>query len=205
MIAFLCCYLSMSVCGQTGVVFDAAELDGQGQPLEWPALRMVVDNREGTEPLSNVRFHPEVMGDWTGGFYWSADDPDNPFYGAPQSEAEFLVDGIKYSRGWVVYPPTREWAPGFTADPTPDDNTDPENDWDIFDEVPAGLWWTLEMAVTGTDVHLFASPAEGDLTIDGATTTYYDTDRMPQSVPEPAALAVLLVGFCALSRRHRQL
>ena len=60
------------------------------------------------------------------------------------------------------------------------------------------------MAISGPDVKLFHSPASGDLTVDGVTTTLYDWDPLPQSIPEPATLLLLSIPAIALFRRHRR-
>ena len=60
------------------------------------------------------------------------------------------------------------------------------------------------MAISGPDVKLFHSPASGDLTIDGVTTTLYDWDPLPQTVPEPASLLLMSIvaSYLVSRRRH---
>ncbi|HUX00977.1 MAG TPA: hypothetical protein VMY35_08345, partial [Phycisphaerae bacterium] len=98
------------------------------------------------------------------------------------------------------YPPTHEWGPAWHVDPTPDDDTNAD-DYILLDMVPAGLAWDNCFSVEGEDVHLFQSPATAETSFNGETYTLYDSDPMPQTIPEPACLAVLLAGACFLLRR----
>lgn len=57
------------------------------------------------------------------------------------------------------------------------------------------------LGIDGSPISVFASPARGVLAADGGQTIVYDDDPMPQTVPEPAALVVLLIGAVGLLAR----
>lgn len=179
------------------VVMDAAELDRFGAKLEHVSCRLIVDNSKGLTPMTDVRFKINYTGQMAGtqGYLWS--DPANPWYGAKGAQDEWLVGGKKYSQGTVFYPPTKLWGPYFRVDPTPENPDDMENDYGIFDTVPAGICWDRPFKFfswPGSEIKLFHSPAEGVLTADGSDTTLYDSDRTPQTVPEPATMLLLAAG-----------
>jgi len=183
---------------------DAAELDGEGNPLNgFVATRAFIDNRGGTADLASVRFDLNWTGEATaaGALLWA--NPENPWYGASNALMRQMLGTVQYTVGTVYYPPTDEWGPYWNADPTPENDEDPENDWEVFDSVPAGLAWDACMWVEGEDVHLFMSPAAGETTFNGDTYTLYDSDPMPQTVPEPGVLALLAVGLLAWNLRRR--
>jgi len=181
---------------------DAAELDGEGNPLDgFVATRAFIDNRDGLTDLTDMRFALNWTGTATsldGHGAW--DNPENPWYGARNALPYQVVGGVGYSQGVVYYPPTHEWGPGWNVDPTPDDDTN-SDDYILLDTVPAGLAWDNCFSVEGEDVHLFQSPATAETSFNGETYTLYDSDPMPQTIPEPACLAVLLAGACFLLRR----
>ena len=183
---------------------DAAELDKYGDPLGFAASRIWIDNGDGVSDLTNVRFKLNWTGTATGlgGLTW--DDPENPWYGSQNALPVQIVGGKKYMQGDVYYPPTQEWGPAFYVDPTPDNDMDPWNDYELFDAVPAGVAWDRCFDIQGDDVHLFQSPASGETSFNGDTYSLYDSDPMPQTIPEPGVLALLLVGCLAWNLRRRR-
>lgn len=185
------------------VVMDAAELDRFGAPLETAAVRPIVDNSAGATDMTDVRFRIDYTGVLGGILHYSWGAVENPWYGAPGGADAILHDGKLYRQGSVFYPPTGEWAPHFSVDPTPKDPEDWWNDYELFDTVPAGIRWDLCVKLLGLDgspIEVFASPARGVLAADGGEAIVYDDDPMPQTVPEPAALVVLIVGAAAMLR-----
>lgn len=186
------------------VVMDAAELDRFGAPLETAAVRPIVDNSAGLTDMTDVRFRIDYTGVLGGIFHYGWSDPANPWLGAPGGADAILHDGKLYRQGNVFYPPTREWAPYFSVDPTPKDAEDWWNDYELFDTVPAGIRWDLCVKLLpfgDSEIHVFSSPARGVLAADGGQTIVYDDDPTPQTVPEPAALVVLLIGAVGLLAR----
>lgn len=198
--------LSAPVLGE--VVMDAAELDRFGEPLESAYVRLIVDNSVGTSAMTGVRFRINYAGEFIGISYCPWSDPANPWFGAPGGADTVLRDGTLYCQGRVFYPPTKEWGPCFSVDPTPDDPPDPlyPDDYVLLDTVPAGLRWDVCVKLLGTDgsaISVFASPARGVLAADGGETVVYDDDPMPQTVPGPTGLILLaLGGLCVLRRRR---
>jgi len=193
---------------------DAAELDLAGNPLSpdssFAGVRLTLDNR--TSPagspaaapgadIEDVRFRMTWTGTLFGVGAWGLEDPENPWRGADMPGFYQTLDGVRYTIGIGMGP--GGWiSPFWVADPTPENDMDPENNWELKGVVPAGLTWDIAWKFFGEDVHLFHSPAQGDLEMDGATLTLYDADRTPQTVPEPATLAMLVVGAVAIVRRR---
>lgn len=183
----------------SAAVLDAAEYDIDSNPLTYQgspmvAWRATIDNTQGATDLVNVRFTMNYTGTINGVFDLWWDNPANPWLGASNAQWEFLIDGDLWIAGVIYYPPTHEWGPTFRPEGGMPDTV-------RKDVVPAGCSWDAVMAISGPDVKLFASPASGDLTIDGVTTTLYDWDPLPQTIPEPFS-AVVLLGVLFLKRRH---
>lgn len=190
------------------VIMDAADYNKDGNRFNgFAAVRPIVDNSRGVTDMTGVRFKIEIHSGTLGGIGgWDYSSPDNPWYGAKDGKDVQIVDGKKYTQGIVYYPPTHDWAPYFDVDPTPDDPDDWElNNYELFDTVPAGVRWDRCVKIigwAGGDIELF-SVAEGQLTADGANTTYFDTDSGPQTIPEPATLGLLVMGGLAVFCRKR--
>ncbi len=181
----------------SAAVLDAAELDRYGDPLEYQGSSMVawratIDNTGNVEDITGVRFKMNFTGTVNAmpNVWWT--EPINPWFGASNARWEFTVGPITWQAGRVYYPPTMEWGPAFLNMSTSEV---------VHDTVPAGCSWDAVMAFAGPDVKLFQSPASGDLTVDGVTTTLYDDDPLPQSIPEPFSLVILLSVL--LLKRHR--
>jgi hypothetical protein len=180
---------------------DAAELDIHGNPLIYDgtpfvAWRCTVDNREGVTDLVDVRFKMNWTGDAVpiSDMWW--DNPANPWYGAPNVDLDFFIDGVWWHSGVVWWIATQEISPVFTPEGAlPDPST-----WGV---VPVGCSWDAIKGMKGEDVALFQSPASGDLSIDGVVTTLYDYDPLPQTIPEPATLLLLSAGGLAALRRRQ--
>ena len=177
---------------------DAAELDRSGQPLGFAGVRAFIDNRAGHSDLTDVLFKFNWTGQSTmlGGITWI--DPRNPWFGASNANYFQVLNGLYYITGTIYYPPTREWGPYFEI------WSDPEGmgpKWGIEETVPAGLVWDACMFVQGPDVRLFHSPASGQTSFDGQTYVLYDDDPMPQTVPGPGVMILLVLGAAIIRRR----
>lgn len=189
------------------VTMDAADYDKDGNRFSgFAAVRPIVDNAKGLTDMTGVRFKIQIHSGTLGGIGgWTYDNADNPWYGAKDGKDEQLVGGKRYTQGIVYYPPTQDWAPYFSVDPTPGNPGDPENDYELFDTIPVGVRWDHCVKIIGWlggDIELF-SVAEGTLTADGSDATYYDTDSGPQTVPEPATIALIVVGGLVTAFRKR--
>lgn len=185
------------------LIMDAAELDRFGAPLETAAVRPIVDNSAGVADMTDVRFRIDYTGVLGGIFNYGWEDADNPWLGAPGGADAVLHDGKLYRQGNAFYPQTGEWGPYFSVDPTPKDAADWWNDYELFDTVPAGIRWDLCVKLLpfgDSEIHVFSSPARGVLAAGGGETIVYDDDPMPQTVPEPAAVILLVVGVAAMLR-----
>jgi len=110
------CLLAQGRAGAaTTVWMDAAEMDRYGNTFDgFAAVRSVVDNRLGTEDLTNVRFQVAIHAGELGGIGgWLWTNPDNPWYGAikmefsPVSEkfVEYSGPGLHSAGGW--------WGPAY--------------------------------------------------------------------------------------------
>jgi len=206
----VCVALGGGAKAQPVIRMDAAELDGLGAELTneqgylAPAFRLIVDNTLGTVALDSPKFTIDrsTTGGW-GGWLW--DDPDNPWYGARGGADVFMHDGKKYTVATALtgYYPDDYWTFEFHVDPTPANPDDIWNDrW--VSEVPIGirLDTVIRLSNRGEDVRLFASPSQGEFTANDETTTLYDYDRGPQTIPEPATACILMMGLGLMGRRR---
>ena len=95
------------------ISMDAADRDIEGNPIT-PHIRLMADNTDGTENLTNVRFTPEIHGGiLSNGRMVSWADPNNPWFGAREADNFHVTQGnIRYSIGNVLYP-DNSFAPNF--------------------------------------------------------------------------------------------
>ncbi len=215
------------------VVMDAAIVDRDGAALNDPHVRLTADNSTGLQDLTNVRFKIEIHSGVLGNAYlvtW--DDPANPWYGA-RAKQQWAVtqDYIEYRIGRVYYPDNvynRDldragcWAPAFSCEYLPENpnyQTPPDglsemdlemwhwehNHFELFDTVPVGLNWDMVLRLEGwlgQDIEIF-SVAEGEMKTDQQNWTLTDPDTSPQTVPEPATVAMLIVGGAGIILKRR--
>ncbi len=186
------------------ISLDAASMDANGVPFDPTVAAVRSTVRAKDTALTNVRFkvqiHSGTLGDMQ---LWRWSDSNNPWFGAAEDTFVTMDGGTEYRQGWVLYPPTQEWGPHFTVDPTPGV---PGGEYEIFDTVPAGFTWDICLKLTGWDgspIDLF-STAEGQMSSDQGTYLAFDSDPMPQTVPEPVSLAVLAIGSLYLFKRPDQ-
>ncbi len=179
-----------SVFADPSVFMDAAEQKDGVIFSDYAGVRVVIDNTEGVEDMTNVRFTPTLHGgaiDHYGAWSWA--DPDNPWFGAPGAQDTIISNFISYTQGNVYYP-NGEWGPYFQClylpgHPNFQSAPDPGDEWilnyfGLYDTVPAGFRWDAAVKMTGT-VDLF-STAEGQLNSDGASFVLYDDDPEPQTI-----------------------
>ncbi len=195
---------------------DAAEYDVDGNKFDnYAAIRPRIDNRLGTEDLTNVSFRVEIhSGSQTGWGGWHWDTPGNPWLGAPDMlQGKQILDNVSYRAG---YSQSGEiWQPLFRCErlvghpdyvapwPMPGGGFINENLFDISGTIPAGLLWDFYAKIIG-DVELF-STAEGELASDQITEILYDTDPLPQTaIPEPATMVVFGIGAMGLLARRKK-
>ncbi len=167
------------------VVLDAAAQDRHGVAFTgYAACRPIIDNSAGAADLTGVRFAIEIHAGTLGGIGgWTWTNADNPWYGARGAEA-LRPDGAQYTQGIVYYPPTQDWAPYFSVDPTPG-APGSGDEYELFGQVPAGMVWDYPVKILGWlggDIDLF-STAAGDLTSDQLNVRVTDTDRGPRRCP----------------------
>ena len=197
----VCCLLavpaSIGVAAEPSAWMDAAETFLDGTEMDgYAAVRLFA--QAGDADLTNVRFKIEIRSPESYNFDgWLFDDPACPWHIAEPARVPH-GDGTFWTTGLVYYPAAQEFAPWFYYD-LGNGNTE-----EIRDTVTAGFTWDVAIKITGTagaDVELF-SEASGNLTSDTWSATLVDSDRSPQSVPEPATLALLAAGVCLLSLRR---
>jgi hypothetical protein len=179
------------------LVMDAAELDRDGNELALPGVLPIIDNRAGTETLTDVWFEIHFTGqtDRFGGWTW--DDPANPWYGLFDTGLSTqYVNGRYWRMGTIHDERNGRFGPVFSGFLNPDFSDD---DGGVFllNQIPAGILWASTKFL-GPDVVFFHSPAEGALEVNGETIAVSDDDRRPQLVvPEPATLTLLAAAGCA--------
>ncbi len=194
--------LSAACAVAADVVLDAAKMDRYAVEFTgFAAVRSVVTAE--ANDLTAVRFDVEIHGGTLGNVTpWGWADTNNPWYGA-RGVLAIRADGASYDQGFVYYPPQRQWAPHFSVDPTPG-SPGSGDEYELFDVVPAGMTWDVCIKLEGWlggDIDLF-STAAGEMSSDQLTVGVTDTDPMPQTIPEPASLILLLVGTAVLLRRR---
>jgi len=198
------CLLASAASAAT-VEMDAANQDRNGISFDgYKAVRPIIDNSASATALTNVRFKIEIHSGTLGGIGgWAWTNTENPWYGAA-AEKRIRGDGAAYTQGIVFYPPTQQWAPYFDVDPTPG-APNSGDEYELFDTVPAGMVWDVAVKLIGWlggDIEIF-STAEGDLTSTELTTTLYDSDPTPQTIPEPATVVLTLLGAVCLMKRRK--
>jgi len=214
--------LSGLVAGEE-IVMDAADMDKEGNVLEFPAVRLVVDNSGGATPLTEVRFTvtPHSTIGWSfnpirteDSLAW--DSPENPWATMNEPPNEVIVGTSRYSLGILIYQDNeynRNLGIANTIEPfiveyylPGHPNYNPE--WSPGDNsqllgniIPAKV--TFDVAYQITSMYgrpeLF-STAEGSLKVDGVTVSLSDGDPLPQlaMVPEAMTMSHLLAGGMAL-------
>lgn len=187
-----------------------------GVPLDgYAAVWFHLDNRTGTQDITNVRFRMEIHnGVGLGGLGgWGPDNPECPWYGIGYQQGyRQVVDNVMYVQGIVGYntPDGALWGPCFTGYYQPAhplySEDEMENWFELRDVVPAGLIWDHMVKLIGWDgetPELF-SVATGELTSDQVVAPVFDTNPEPNAVPEPATLGLLTCGALALLRRRKK-
>jgi hypothetical protein len=179
------------------VLLDAADRDRWGNLLtDRNGVRMVYEN------FTNGDITLKFKMDYTGGPYgigtWTPTDPNCPWYGLPDT-SQVLKDGKLYMMG-VVLEQGGWWGPAIYYDPAPEDPNEHELVEYPYFVVPAGLTWETFDFLIGS--RFFNSPAHAVVNVDGVLSDYYDSNPYPQSIPEPASLALIgLGGLFAFARK----
>ncbi len=203
-------------CGAVTMSMDAAEKDRFGVDIVGAAgVRFSLDNTAGDADVTDVLFKAEIHGGTVNDYtWWAWSDATSPWFGARNYEP-ISFGSLEYSMGMCYYSdnPYNQalgrggyYASAFQVDPTPDAPEDPDDPatWDdyiLIGTVPAGWLWDIALKFVGDDVDLF-STAAGEVVIDGVSTQLYDSDPLPQTVPEPASVLLMLIGALTLRRRH---
>ena len=186
-----------AIAAEPSAWMDAAETFLDGTEMDgFAAVRLFA--QAGDADLTNVRFQIVVhAGTLHNSHAWLYGDPTCPWH----LVKPMLVprgDGTFWTTGLLYYPRLKQFAPIYLYD-LGDGNTE-----EIRDTVPAGFTWDVAIkleGLNGEDIELFTE-ASGDLTSDTWSTALFDSDRSPQSVPEPAAIALLAAGAALLTLRR---
>jgi len=196
-IAAATCLPAGTIAAEPSAWMDAAEVFLDGTEMDgFAAVRLFAT--AGDADMTNVRFQIVVhSGILHNCGQWTFDDPTCPWRLAEPARIP-VGDGTFWTTGLVYYPHTREFAPIFQ-------HGDADVTYEIRDTVPAGFTWDVAIkleGLDGSDIELF-STAEGDLASDGWSAVLTDSDRSPQSAPEPTTVALLASGASLLSLRRR--
>ena len=210
-----------SVFADPSVFMDAAEQKDGVIFSDYAGVRVVIDNTEGVEDMTNVRFTPTLHGgaiDHYGAWSWA--DPDNPWFGAPGAQDTIISNFISYTQGNVYYP-NGEWGPYFQClylpghpnfhsapdDPEPQTISglstllgDANNDG----VVSADDYAEVQLRFGNLGVPGLLGDANGDAMVsadDYGSIQLHFGDEQGATIPEPAGVMIFTGALLALVKR----